>query len=485
MDIILYLLSLCQQLYQQNRMLLGLLCRYIPLRQWAFDDSHSPKYEKFKTDELPKIIPIPHKDWKHLTREYQRTHDGKILAPVRRRKGCTIPADTRCPCCNAPADYIYRNNGSKGQFLCKVCSFLFSAEKNRFQKAYELRCPFCSHSLVPIKDRKEFRIWKCVNRNCSYYRNNLKKVDPGSPNGKSDYKLHYLYREFSVDFFRMKLTDFSSKVATMKFRKYDANVMGLCLTLHVNLQLSLRKTSQALQDLYGFRVSHQQVANYCRLAAICVKPFVDTYDYRPHETFVADETYIKIRGIRSYVWFIMDSVTRSIIGYQVSSSRSVGPCIMAMRMAFSHIRNKIPEGFRFIADGYSAYPLAAQQFFHQFGEKMKFEITQVIGLTNDDAVSTEFRPYMQLIERLNRTYKASYRKTNGFHGLDGANYDLALWVAYYNFLRPHKTMGYRVLNEVPVLQEAGVMPGQWQIMIYLGQKVMLEKQKTAEAHVCS
>ena len=117
MDIILYLLSLCQQLYQQNRMLLGLLCRYVPLRQWAFDDSHSPKYEKFKTDELPKIIPIPHKDWKHLTREYQRTHNGKILAPVRRRKGCMIPADTRCPCCNAPADYIYRNNGSKGQFL--------------------------------------------------------------------------------------------------------------------------------------------------------------------------------------------------------------------------------------------------------------------------------------------------------------------------------------------------------------------------------
>ena len=158
MDIILYLLSLCQQLYQQNRMLLGLLCRYVPLRQWAFDDSHSPQNEKFKTDELPKIIPIPHKDWKNLKREYQRTHDGQILAPVRRRKGNTIPDDTRCPCCNAPADYIYRNNGSKGQFLCKVCGFLFSAEKNRFHKAYELRCPFCSHSLVSIKDRKEFRI---------------------------------------------------------------------------------------------------------------------------------------------------------------------------------------------------------------------------------------------------------------------------------------------------------------------------------------
>ena len=101
---------------------------------------------------------------------------------------------------------------------------------------------------------------------------------------------------------------------------------------------------------------------------------------------------------------------------------------------------------------YSAYPLAAQQFFHEFGEKFKFEITQVIGLTNDDAVSKEFRPYKQMIERLNRTYKASYRPTNGFDNYDGANYDLALWVAYYNFLRPHKQHRFQPLSEMTSLQ---------------------------------
>ena len=58
----------------------------------------------------------------------------------------------------------------------------------------------------------------------------------------------------------------------------------------------------------------------------------------------------------------------------------------------------------------------------------KFNITQVIGLTNEDEVSKEFRPYKQMIERLNRTYKASYRKINGFDTLHGADYDLALWV---------------------------------------------------------
>ncbi len=100
---------------------------------------------------------------------------------------------------------------------------------------------------------------------------------------------------------------------------------------------------------------------------------------------------------------------RSVIGYQVSDNRGVGPCILAMRMAFRHLK-ELPKNFKFIADGYSAYPLAAQEFFHEFGDKFKFEITQVIGLTNDNEVSKEFRPYKQMIERLNRTYKASYRK---------------------------------------------------------------------------
>ena len=106
----------------------------------------------------------------------------------------------------------------------------------------------------------------------------------------------------------------------------------------------------------------------------------------------------------------MDKVSRSILGYQVSTSRDVGPCILTMRMAFDKFREFPGKALKFIADGYSAYPLAEQQFFHEFGEKFKFEITQVIGLSNDDAVSKQFRPYKQVIERLNRTYKASYRK---------------------------------------------------------------------------
>ena len=176
----------------------------------------------------------------------------------------------------------------------------------------------------------------------------------------------------------------------------------------------------------------------------------------------------------------MDAATRSIIGYQASDNRGVGPCILAMRMAFRGLA-KLPERFKFIADGYSAYPLAAMEFAKKLGKDSAFKVTQVIGLTNDDAVSTEHRPFKQMIERLNRTYKASYRHTNGFDSIDGANYDLALWVAYYNFLRPHKHNKYKVLNEAEMLRGADNMPGKWQLLIFLGQQTILNLQKQTAA----
>ena len=481
MDIILYLLNIIQYLYQMNCWLINFICRYIPLKQWAFDDSHSPKYQKFKVDELPVIRTFIKQDWQFLLEYYQWKY-GKTLKPVQRRNGKTIPEDTVCPLCGAPHHFIYDNNGGNGQYLCKVCGQTFCSGEF-VTTPFRLLCPHCGNALTAKKDRKFFRIHKCVNPKCLYYLHNLSKVDAKDLHedyGRNKYKLHYIYREFTVDFFAMDLNSLPKNASSFKFSKHNAHVMSLCLTLHINLGLSLRKTSQALKDLYNISISHQQIANYCKTAAICIKPFVDQYPYEKGSVFTADETYIKIRGLKTYVWLIMNAATRSIIGYQVSDNRGVGPCILAMRMAFRGLA-KLPEKFKFIADGYSAYPLAAMEFAKKFGKVFTFRITQVIGLTNDDSVSAEYRPFKQMIERLNRTYKASYRHTNGFDNIDGANYDLALWVAYYNFLRPHKHNKYKVLNEVEMLQGADNMPGKWQLLIFLGQQTILNMQKNCTA----
>jgi transposase-like protein len=287
--------------------------------------------------------------------------------------------------------------------------------------------------------------------------------------GRHKYKLHYIYREFNIDFFKVDLNSIPDRAFSFVFCHKSPHIMGLCLTYHVNLRLSLRKTAEAMRDIHNVKISHQMVANYAKAAAAVIKPFVDNFDYNLCDTFVADETYIKVHGKKGYVWLIMDAVSRSVIGYRVSDNRGVGACILAMRMAFRNVKF-ISEKFRFIADGYSVYPLAAQQFALREDNPLNFEITQVIGLTNDDAVSKEFRPFKQIIERLNRTFKTSYRNTCGYNNFDGADYSVSLWVAYYNFLRPHPVNGFKPLNTTDLLDADDTMQAKWQFLVFLGQQ---------------
>lgn len=478
MDIILYLLKTIQQQSEYISFLLKYICKFVPVRQWAFDDSKSPKYQRFKIDKLPVILHFFKQDWQFLIQYYEYRYGTKIK-PVRRRGKHPVPEDKVCPVCGAPHDYLYDNNGGHGQYQCKVCGATF-IDGSIHTRPVKYKCPYCGHTLVPVKNRSCFRIHKCVNTKCSYYKNNLKKIDKKHEDEKYRYKLHYIYREFDLQFFKMDLRSLPKNTSSLNFSKYNANVMSLCLTLHVNLQLSLRKTAQAMNDLYGIHISHQQVANYAKAAALVVKPFVDNYDYNASASMVGDETYIKVRGVKSFVWFIMDAASRSILGYRVSQTRGVGPCIVAMRMAFRHFA-KLPEKFRFVADGYSAYPLAAQQIFMNYGKDFEFDITQVIGLTNEDAVSTEFRPLKQIVERMNRTFKASYRGTCGYDNFDGANYGVALWVAYYNFLRPHRHKGFRPLNDLDEFNGCDNMPAKWQMLIMLGQDTISRLQQTPSA----
>jgi len=481
--IITYLLSIIQYQNQQIYWLVIFISKYIPLNQWSHNEVHRAKYQKFKTDKLPVIQPFVKQDWQFLLSYYEYKY-GKRLKVVQRRNGKTIDESVSCPLCGATHHYIYDNNGGKGQYQCKVCGQTFASGK-KVNKALKLKCPYCGNSLSPKKSRKFFTVHKCVNMKCSYYLRNLNKVDSLSikNNEKYKYKLHYIYREFSVDFFSMDLDSIPKYASSLKFRKNNAHIMSLCLTFHVNLGLSLRKSSQALFDLYGINVSHTMVANYCKTAAVVIKPYVDNYQYSKSDTYIADETYVKVKGLKGYIWFIMDALSRSIIGYQVSDNRSVGPCILAMRMAFKYVK-ELPKGFKFIADGYPAYPLASQQFALKEDNPLFFDITQVIGLTNDDEVSKEFRPFKQMVERLNRTFKSTYRCTCGYDNFDGANYSVSLWVAYYNFLRTHSSKDRKVLNHVDVIEDAENMPGKWQILILLGQQEIL-KIKAVQDSSCS
>ena len=252
-NIILYLLNIIQEQYQKICWLILFICRYIPLKQWAHDEIHSPKYQKFLTDKLPVIKPFIKQDWR-LWNEYYLLRYGKAVKPIKAQKGKnrTVPEDIACPLCGAPHEYIYDNTGGRGQFKCKICGQTF-VNGEKVTTPLKLQCPYCGHALQPVKDRKHFRVHKCINDNCSYYKRNLNKLPKDLPKSEYwKYKLRYLYREFSVNFFDMDLNQLPKWATSFKYKKNNAYIMGLCLTCRVNLKLSLRQTVQALKEILHF-----------------------------------------------------------------------------------------------------------------------------------------------------------------------------------------------------------------------------------------
>jgi transposase-like protein len=439
----------------------------------------SEKYQALKVDSNPIVEQRQLYDYHVLLDNFLKEH-GKPLKPVNRKRTKFFPPPgTICPICGAPYEYIFDNSGGKGQLACKVCEHTFMPHKAYLEKLI-FKCPHCGKPLQKKKDRKQFFVYTCVNKHCSFYIHNLTSM---SKDEKSDfeknpykYKLHYYYRVFDIDFNTLK--DDPSVPSTIDLSRIRKSkyVLGLVLTYHINYGLSARQTSSILWDIHNIRVSHQTVLNYAASASRVLKPYVDNYPYELSESIstCGDETYIKVLGKKHYVFFIMDAVKKIITSYSIFANRDGISAIKAIYSTLSKFK-KLPENLTFIFDGNPIYILA-KHFFAQYG--INFDIKQVIGLTNKDEISTEYRWLKQIIERLNRTFKGVYNGKNGFNSFERANEFMVLFTTFFNFLRRHSTLNYSVPVNIPQVQDMPDMPSKWLKLLRLSYDY-LENQKVS------
>jgi len=416
--------------------------------------------------------PIEQK-WQYaeLLTEYRKKH-GKELKPVRRRGDNVPPAEATCPYCGAPHDYVYDNNGGLGAYHCKVCDSLFSISKP--SKDDEPYCPFCQSKLLFYKKRKSFDVFRCYCRTCPYRE---KKISAMSAKMKAlfkespfDFKLRYSYRKFHFKFTPLSKQNEYVPLVNLPKILASSHVLGLILTYHVNYALSLRKTAALMYDVHGVKVSHQTIANYRDAVAPRIKPFVDHFPYELSESFCGDETYIKVEGKWQYVFFFFDAVKKIILSYRVQRERDYKSAVLAINDVLVKLK-EIPKSLNLVTDGNPIYQLA-QHWFSQYD--INFDVTQVIGLTNDDPVSEEFRPLKQIIERLNRTFKGNYKPTTGFSAQMGAISSVTLFVAYFNFLRPHSGIDKKIPAVIAELEALPHMPAKWCELIRLGERFAIE-----------
>ena len=112
-----------------------------------------------------------------------------------------MPEHTACPHCNAPAAFLYFNDGKRRQqILCKVCGALFQIGKPFRRPKTKYWCPHCGYALYRWKLQKLVTIYKCDNDKCHAYLSALNKLNDQEKQLRktksSQFKLRYQYREY-------------------------------------------------------------------------------------------------------------------------------------------------------------------------------------------------------------------------------------------------------------------------------------------------
>jgi putative transposase len=436
-----------------------------------------PHYRDFYVDPQAPLIqppapppPQPTLDWQQLCDRYQQRH-GRPLAPVRRQGTRTPPADCRCAHCGAPRDFLYLNDGRQAsQLLCKVCGRLSQLPPRHRPRKTPYWCPYCHSALYRWKQRPDCTLYKCPCDRCPRY---LQEQHALQWNEKllqklrlSQFKLRYQYREYH--FQPAQLAPSAPPRPTVDLTRIhrSSDLLGLVLAFHISFALSARKTAQVLRQVFGVPLSYQSVLNYAQAAAYYCHTFNLRHKAPLSPTATGDETYIRVAGKHQYTFFFLDPQQHQITSYHVAAQRDA----LAATVALGEAARTLPEdrSLRFITDGNPAYQ-AGVHFLnaHRSPSQPAHTLRQVIGLENRDAVSTEFRPFKQLIERLNRTYKYHARPACGFATQNGALALTTLFVTHYNFLRPHLALGYRVPVPLPELSSVTTLQGKWNKILEL------------------
>lgn len=441
-----------------------------------FKEKH-PNYRDFYVDPFTPFTEGPARgledncyDWKQLLKEHE-ARTGKPLRPVNHRSSSArVEKHITCRCCSAPHIYLSYNDGKKrSQVRCKVCSTLFQKDKRRrvARKAKHF-CPHCAWALYIWKERPEVSIYKCPNYECPVYLSALDKLNAREKtlrkNRSSQFKLHYQYREYHFKPEELHHSGPSKPRVDITKIHASQNVLGLVLAFHVSFGIPARKTAQIMRSIFGVKISYQTVLNYAEAAAYYCHQFNLNHKGRIDDISAGDETYIKIQGKHAYVFFFVSTDNHKITSYHVADSRDTLPATVSMLEA-SRTASK-DQSLSFVTDGNPSYPAGLHYINLRRPDNPIFH-HKVVGLQNLDDESELYRRYKQIIERLNRTYKAHVRPAHGFNGRNGAVALTTLFVTHYNFLRPHFSLGHDVPCPLPELEGISNLQGKWNKILSL------------------
>jgi len=162
-----------------------------------------------------------------------------------------------------------------------------------------------------------------------------------------------------------------------------------------------------------------------------------TKDFTPvvGDTWIADETVLKVGGKKVWFWDIIDSESRYLLTSRLSLSRTIKEAALFMKKAKDKA-GKAPK--RIITDRLAAYLDGIELVFGGAAKHIQSKPFVTVDSTN-------------LIERFHGTLKERTDVIRGFKNMDTAKLLTDAWLVHYNFFKEHEALG-----NTPPAQKMGI-----------------------------
>lgn len=312
-----------------------------------------------------------------------------------------------CPKCNNNHSFYRYGKDKNGfqKYLCRKCGHQFAPDAPVGKPGKPRRrpypsCPVCGKATFLHHDMEHYSNYRCCDKRCnhSFFVPKPTAIAPPSVSklfGKTDFK-------------RMR---------------YPVHVILMALSMFYLGKNSFRNIALILRSVMNVQVSHTTIGNWCTRFAplfqnIAIQ-LIPALDFNSDE-WHADETVVKIQGVKHYLWLIVDAETRFVLGFHLSPHRD-SPQAFTLLDSVKALGK--PQAI--VTDRYSAYKIPIKAF----GNVQHIRV-QSFG---DDITNN-------LIECFNKQFKAWYKTKQGFSSFASANNLISMFVFFHNFVRPHSAL---------------------------------------------
>jgi transposase-like protein len=162
-------------------------------------------------------------------------------------------------------------------------------------------------------------------------------------------------------------------------------------------------------------------------------------DFKPivGDTWIADETVLKVGGRNVWFFDVIDEKTRYLLASRLTTSRATKEAALVMNEA-KREAGKSPK--RVITDKMGAYLDGIELVFGADTKHIQSKPFTDVNSTN-------------VIERFHGTLKDRTKVVRGFKNMETARLLTQAWLVHYNFFKEHTTLG-----DIPPAVKMGTTP---------------------------